>query len=141
MTNDICLAVRLFYFTAEKTMDVDNPAMSQILNAVVDLDGDDIDTVSVTLSNGASMDVGGGRGGKYKCHARTNGGFYDLIDPRIPYASHNPVPIMMNQEVNMFPACCIVSLDMVLMAIETFCLTGLMDSRLTWDDTLEYEPL
>gem|GEM_PF-5491417 len=87
------------------------------------------------------MDIGGGKDNKYKCHARTNGGLYDLINPKIPCGMRDTVGIMMNQEGNSFPKCCIVSLDLVLMAIETFGSSGLMDPRLTWDNTLEYEPL
>jgi hypothetical protein len=141
MTNSGQIAERLFYFTSDGVEDLSKPDMSQIINAVKSLDGIDIDTVSVTLCNGDSMDIGGGKDDQYKCHARTCGSFYDMVNPDTLCDAKDTVMIMMNQEGNSFPRCCIVSREMVLLAIETFCSSGVLDSRLAWDNTLEYEPL
>ncbi len=51
------------------------------------------------------------------------------------------VGIQMNEETNTFPRCCIVPLDMVKIAVECFYVSGELDSRLNWDNTLVYEPL
>ena len=87
------------------------------------------------------MDIGGGANNRYKCHARTKGSFYDLVNPGVSRKSKHSVSIMMDQETNTFPACCIVTLEMVLLAVECFCTTGILSNELTWDNTLRYEPL
>jgi hypothetical protein len=133
--------IRLFYFTQNGVADVEHPTFDEVVHAVVGLDGDKLDTVSVTLENGDSMDVGGGNGDQYKCHARVQGDFYDLVNPRIAQNMRDTVSIMMNQEGNLFPNCCIVSRDVVLAAIEVFCEKGELANSLTWTSELDYVPL
>jgi hypothetical protein len=135
------LVLRLFHFSHDGVVDVERPPLEQVIDAVTALDGGEMDTVSVTLDNGDSMDVGGGKDDQYKCHARTRGSFYDLVNPLLPQDMGDTVMIMMNQEGNSFPRCCIVSREMVMVAIECFCTRGELASSLTWTDKLEFEPL
>lgn len=134
-------AIRLFHFVGDGVVEIDDPPLSKVFDAIKALDGIEIDTVSVTLRNGDSMDVGGGKNDQYKCHARTKGSFYDLVNPQLPRDTTDTVAIMMAQEVSTYPRCCIVSCEMVLAAVECFCTRGELSLSLTWDNTLEYEPL
>jgi hypothetical protein len=141
MTNESPMIIRLFHFVHGGVVEIDDPPLAKVIDAIKALDGVDIDTVSVTLRNGDSMDVGGGKDGQYKCHARTKGSFYHLVDPRLPRDMNDTVTIMMDQETSYFPRCCIVSREMVMVAIECFCTSGELSPNLTWDNTLEFEPL
>jgi Immunity protein Imm1 len=135
------MIVRLFHFTHDGVVDIADPPLSKVIDAIRALNGVENDTLSVTLRNGDTMDVGGGKDDQYKCHARTRGSFYDLVNPLVPLDMTDTVTIMMNQEANSFPRCCIVSSEMVMVAIESFCTKGELSSNLTWDNTLDYEPL
>jgi hypothetical protein len=136
-----CLALRLFHFVEGGVAEIDDPSLCKVLDAIKALDGIDIDTASVTLRNGDSMDIGGGKDGQYKCHARTKNSFYDLVNPNCRRDVSDTVLIMMDNEVSRYPRCCIVSLDMVMVAVECFCTSGELSPSLAWDNTLEYEPL
>jgi hypothetical protein len=135
------LIIRLLHFTPDGVMDVEDPPLSRVIDAIKALDGVNIDTVSVTLRNGDSMDVGGGKDDQYKCHARTRGNFHHLINPPVPQDMTDTVVIMMDQEASSFPMCCIVSLEVVMVAIECFCTNGSLSSSLAWVTNLEFEPL
>jgi hypothetical protein len=136
-----CLASRLFYFVKDGVEEVDDPPLCKVVDAIKRLDGIDIDTVSVTLHNGDSMDIGGGKDNQYKCHARTKNSFYDLVNPNCQRDIRDTISIMMCNELSKYPKCCIVSFDMAMVAAECFCTSGELSPTLTWDNTLEYEPL
>lgn len=141
MNDKSCGVIRLFYFTEDDVTEIEGPPLPKILDAVRSLDGIDIDTLSITLRSGDSMDVGGGKDNQYKCHARIRNDFYDLVNPDFSQELNEMVSIMMNEEVNTYPKYCIVTLDMVLQAIEYFSTYGQLSNDLTWDNTLDYEPL
>jgi len=141
MTTNNTHVTRLFYLAKDGAVYVDDPSLTEVLDALMALDGHDVDTLSITLSNGDSMDVGGGDHDQYKCHAITKGDFYDLVNPLIPKDMADAVDIQMNDETNTFPRCSIASLEMVKSAVECFCRNGGLSSQLNWDNTLEYEPL
>ena len=139
--NDAIFIDRLFYFTETDTEEIDNPSLSQITNAINLLDGVSIDTVSIGLSNGNSMDIGGGKDNQYICYIRTSSTLYNLIDPAISVDSNNVVMIMMNEEANSFPQCCVVNQEMVITAVHYFTRTGECHPDLHWDNALDFEPL
>src|SRR5262245_49164475 len=99
----------LFYLTKDGAVHIDAPSLTDVINAAMTLDGRDVDTLSVTLSNGDSMDVGGGSNGQYKCHARVMDSFFDLVDPLASRDMLDRVDLHMNDEINTFPRCTIVS--------------------------------
>jgi hypothetical protein len=141
MTNTPTLVRRLFYFTTDEQIYIDDPPLNRVIEEIEALNGDDIDTVGIKLNTLNSMAVGGGKEGQYKCHATMKGVLYDLLDPQLPRQVNDKVEIMMDQEISSYPRCCIVSREMVMEAIKCFCTTGELSSNLTWDNTLEYEPL
>jgi hypothetical protein len=133
--------IRLAFLTESGAQYVDNPSLARVLDVLASMDGEDSDTLSITLSNGDSMDVGGGANGMYKCHARTLSSFYDLLCPALQKDLSDTVDIQMDDEINSFPRCTVVSLDMVRIAVECFCVNGDLNASLLWDNTLDYEPL
>jgi Immunity protein Imm1 len=141
MSNESPMVIWLFHFADDAAAEIDDPTLSQVIEAVNALNGVDIDTVSVKLRNGDSMDVGGGKDDQYKCHARTMGSYYEMLNPQVPRDMSDTVTIMMDQEGCSYPRCCVVSREMVRTAVECFCKSGELNSTLTWDNTLEYEPL
>lgn len=141
MSSKPSLVARLFYFVEGGIEEIDDPPLCKVVDAVKKLDGVDIDTVSVTLRNGDSMSIGGGKDNQYKCHARTKNDLYDMVNPSCQCDANDIVWIMMNNEANKFPRCCVVPLDSVIDAVECFCATGELSQSVSWDNTLEYEPL
>ena len=132
--------IRMFY-RKQDGVDIDDPSLTEVMNAVMALDGHDSDSMSVTLGNGDSMDIGGGAANQYKCHARTKNSFFHLVDSAVPKEMANKVKIQMDEEITTYPDCCIVSLDMVKTAVEFFCVNGELSPDLSWDNTLAFEPL
>ena len=133
--------ITLFFLAEDGPVYIDDPSLATVLDALGSLDGHDTDTLSVTLSNGDSMDVGGGADDHYKCHARTKNSFYHLVDPMIPKDMNETVEIHMDDEISTFPRCSIVSLEIVKIAVECFCVNGELSSKLQWDNTLKYDPI
>ena len=134
------LIARFFSFVPDGVQDLVAPPLSEVLASLRTLNGTDIDTAAVTLHNGDTMDIGGGNG-RLICHARTNGRFLHLANPSCPLDETDLVSISMNEEINTYPRCYIVPLEMVERAVEYFCRTGSLNHELLWDDTLTFEPL
>ena len=130
----------MFYLTKDGGVDIDDPSLIEMMNAVMALEGHNSDLMSITLSNGDSMDIGGGAANQYKCHARTKKSFFHLVDPAIPKDVANKVKIEMGDDIATYPRCCIVSLDMVKTAVEHFCENGELSPDLSWENTLRFEP-
>lgn len=141
MTHNDTHVKTLSYLTTDGAVYVDDPSLTQVFNALDIMDGQEIDTLSITLGNGDTLDVGGGNCDQYKCHARTKGNFYHLVNANIPRDMEDTMDIQMNEETNTFPICSIVSLQDVKTAIECFCLNGELSSAVSWNNTLEYDPL
>lgn len=147
MGGEPCLVSRLVHFVKGSAPDVpevkriNDPTLPTVLDAIKALDGMEIDTFSVILRNGDRLAVGGGKCDQYKCHATTNNSLYDLIAPNCPKDTKDTVSISMDNEESTYPRCCIVSLEMVMAAVQCFCTTGVLSPQFTWDSTLEYEPL
>jgi hypothetical protein len=121
-------------------LDVDNPSLENVLKVLDEMDGHEFDSVFIMLSNGDSMEAGGGSNNQYKCNARTDG-FYDLINPNIPKDMSDTMNLQVADEINTFPKCTIVTLKEVKNAFEYFYACGGLNPDLSWDNTLEYEPL
>ncbi len=141
MTDNHCIVTRLYYFEEDEAVDVDDPPLSEVLTALRTLDGMEFDTFMIMLINGDSMSVGGGKNDRYKCHARTKGSFFDLVNPTCPMDEDDTESIMMDQELTGYPKCLIVSFDMIINAVHCFATSGQLNPNLKWDDTFKYEPM
>ncbi len=141
MSENYNLIDTLFCLLESGRLEINNPPLSRVMDAIRALNGVTVDTVGINLRYGDSMDIGGGKMDQYKCHVSTRNGIYDLINPNVPKDTNDCVPIMFNDEVHAYPRCTIVSFETVMIAVQCFCTSGELSPNLTWDSTLDYAPL
>ena len=144
VTDSAHLASSLFHFVENGVANIDDPPLSVVKEAIRALDGDEINTVSIGLRNGDSMEIGGGKQGRYVCYTRIKKShpcyLYHLVNPDCPRDMKDLVHINMGDgESWTYPRCTIVSLETVLIAAECFCISGEMSPSLAWDNKLNFE--
>jgi hypothetical protein len=122
---------------------VNNPALSEIVDVLMAMDGKERDSLFVAIRSGRAITVGGGTNDQFKCHVwsppRAGNEEYDLINPTVEKDMNDTVHIQMEREIATFPKCMMVRRDDVRQALESFCVDGILCDELVWNNTLQYD--
>jgi hypothetical protein len=111
MTTDSNQAKWLWRLIESGDLEVFDPSISAVKQAIEALDGKDCNWVSVAVQGGRGMDIGGGRLGEYVCHVRSEDrlNHYDLVNPHCPREMTDLVNIPMGDgEEWTYPRCTVV---------------------------------
>ena len=112
-----------------------NPTWSQIEKAIRELDGKSKTLVTLGVDDECYMSIGGGESGKYIVNVTfDNVSFHNLVEPSKPDAIDKLV--VGGQEGN-YSAKMSVNLERVLLAAQTFTVSGKLEKSLSWEEEKE----
>lgn len=114
---------------------IESPTWSQIEQAIRELDGKSKTLVTLGADDECYMSIGGGEFGKYIVNVTLdNVSFHNLVEPSKPDTIEKLV--IGGQEGN-YSAKMSVNLERVLLAAQTFTVSGKLESSLFWEEEKE----
>jgi hypothetical protein len=111
-----------FHFENDAAVEIEAPAIEDVLKWIRDLDGCEYAIVSVTLENGLRMHVGGGSNDQYQVSAHVGSRMFDLES--LVSTSMKRIPIVVCEDLGHFPERVVVTREQALTAMRHFCEFG-----------------
>ena len=126
------------YFDGDEVLELDCPAVTDVLSWIRRLDGAERTIVAVTLDNAMVRRLRVEARIASKSHARIGRLLHNLASGLTD--SYERVPLVVGEDLCYYPKKYIVTLDQALRATSHFCTTGELLPELQWSSAEDYYP-